>query len=513
VLGFVERKGYHNGAEMRILLIDPPFYRFISYYNRFFPLGLAYLAAVLRDNGHEVLIYDADANKEKAHDMDFSALEEKYPQYIENIGKLAHPIWMELREVLNEFKPDLVGISVFTTKIASAFTAAQVAKSLSPDTPVVMGGPHPSVKSDELLKIAPFVDFAVRGEAENSFVQLVQVVERKGGYGDIDGLSFRADGQIHHNPSASFIRDLDRLSYPARDLLLNKNSYTSEDMGLMMSGRGCPFECTFCSSAGVWGRGIRFRSVENVIGEMRQVCSSYGTVQFSFKDDIFTINPKRVLEFCRAIKNEKLRVNWDCNARVNLIDEQLLAEMKSAGCNGIKVGIESGSDRILKDVMKKSITVAQVKHAAQIIRKAGIHWTGYFMMGLPTETEQEMLATLELMRQIKPDFASLSVYEPLPGTRLYEAGLATGDTIESRALDDYSTISPKYYYFRDIGNRIDTMTDDRFRYLEHYMKACFHRYNRGPARIVKRARARSALYVKEPRALLDDFRKFWAWLR
>lgn len=497
---------------MKILLIDPPFYRFIRYYNRFFPLGLAYLAAVLRDNGHEVLIYDADANKEKAHDMDFSALEEKYPQYIENVSKLAHPIWGELREVLNEFKPDLVGISVFTTKVASAFIAAQIAKSFNPDAPVVVGGPHPSVKSEELLRIAPFVDFAVRGEAENSFVQLVQAVERKGGYGDIEGLSFRAEGRICHNPPAGFIRDLNRLPYPARDLLLNKSSYTSEDMGLMMSGRGCPFDCTFCSSAGVWGRGVRFRSVENVIGEMRQVCSSYGTVQFSFKDDIFTINPKRVLEFCKALKNEKFRVNWDCNARVNLIDEPLLAEMRSAGCNGIKVGIESGSDRILKDVMKKSITVAQVKHAAQIIRKAGIHWTGYFMMGLPTETEQEMLATLELMRQIKPDFASLSVYEPLPGTHLYEAGLATGDTVQSRALDDYCAISPKYYYFRDIGNRIDTMTDDRFRYLEHYMKASFHRYNRGLARIVKRARARSALYVKEPRVLLDDFRKFLAWL-
>jgi len=497
---------------MRILLIDPPFYRFIRYYNRFFPLGLAYLAAVLRDNGHEVLIYDADANKEKAHDMDFSALEEKYPEYIENVSKLSHPIWGELRDVLNEFKPDLVGISVFTTKVASAFMAAQIAKSSNPDTPVVVGGPHPSVKSEELLKIAPFVDFAVRGEAENSVVQLVQAVERKGGYGDIEGLSFRADGRIRHNPAAGFIRDLDRLPYPARDLLLNKSAYTSEDMGLMMSGRGCPFECTFCSSAGVWGRGVRFRSVENVIGEMRQVCSSHGTVQFSFKDDIFTINPKRVLEFCRLLKNEKLHVKWDCNARVNLIDERLLAEMKSAGCNGIKVGIESGSDRILKDVMRKNITVAQVKHAAQLIRKAGIHWTGYFMMGLPTETEQEMLATLELMRQIKPDFASLSVYEPLPGTQLYEAGLTTGDTVESRALDDYCAISPKYYYFRDIGNRIDTMTDDRLRYLERFMKASFHRYNRSPARIFKRARARSTLYLKEPRALLDDFKKFLAWL-
>jgi len=498
---------------MRILLIDPPFYRFIKYYNRFFPLGLAYLAAVLRDNGHQALIYDADANKEKAEEMDFSALEEKYPDYLKSVNQLSHPIWEELRDVLNEFKPDLVGISVFTTKVASAFTAAQIVKSSNPHVPVVVGGPHPSVRSEESLKIAPFVDFAVRGEAEASFLRLVQAVEAKGNYGNIQGLSFRADGQICHNPAAEFIRDLDCLPYPARDLLLNRSTYTSEDMGLMMSGRGCPFECTFCSSAGVWGRGVRFRSIPNVIGEMRQVRASYGTVQFGFKDDIFTVSPKRVLEFCRLLEDAKLNVKWDCNARVNLIDERLLAEMRSAGCNGIKIGIESGSDRVLKDVMKKNITVAQVKRAAELIHKSGIHWTGYFMMGLPTETEREMLQTLDLMRQIKPDFASLSVYEPFPGTQLFDAGLATGDVTDDRTLEDYCARSPKYYYFADLNNRIDTMTDDQFRHIERFMKSTFHKYNRSPARVFKRARARSALYLNKPAALLGDFRKFLAWLR
>ncbi|MHC4677088.1 MAG: B12-binding domain-containing radical SAM protein [Planctomycetota bacterium] len=315
---------------MRILLIDPPFYRFIKYYNRFFPLGLAYLAAVLRENGHQVLIYDADANKEKAEEMDFSALEDKYPEYLDGVNRPSHPVWAEFQGVLRDFKPELVGISVFTAKVASAFKMAEIVKDLSHDVPVVMGGPHPSVKSEESLRISPFVDFAVRGEAEHSFLELVKAVERGGPYGDIKGLSFRTNGRIRHNPPAEFIQDLDSLPYPARDLLLNKDSYTSEDMGLVMSGRGCPFDCTFCSSAGVWHRIVRFRSVENVMGEIQQVRSVYGTVQFSFKDDIFTIKPKRVSEFCRFLKDIKPRVRWECNARVNLISEQLLAEMKSA---------------------------------------------------------------------------------------------------------------------------------------------------------------------------------------
>lgn len=498
---------------MKILLVDPPFYRFIKYYNRYFPLGLAYLAAVLRDNGHQVLIYDGDANIEKAMEMDFSTLEEKYPEYIRNVKQISHHIWDEFRDVLNEYKPDLVGISVYTTKVASAFTAAQIVKSFNPNISVIVGGPHPSVKSNESLKIASSVDFVLRGEGEISFAQLVESIEKKKAFSNIKGLSFRKNGDIFHNPDSDFIHDLDQLPYPARDLFINKNTYTSEDMGLLMSGRGCPFECTFCSSAGVWGRKVRFRSIENVIGEMQQVKSTYGTVQFSFKDDIFTINTKRVLEFCRLLKERKLNVKWDCNVRVNLIDEYLLAEMKSAGCNGVKLGIESGSDRILKNVMKKKITVAQIKHAAELIRNSGIHWTGYFMMGLPTETEQDMNQTLELMRQIKPDFASLSVYEPLPGTQLYNTGIAAGLVTDQRTLDDFFNISPKYYYFKNINNRIDTMPDDKFRSIERFMKNSFHRYNSSPVLIFKRARARSALYLKKPAVLKSDFTKFLAWLR
>ncbi|MGD2095709.1 MAG: radical SAM protein, partial [Phycisphaerales bacterium] len=273
---------------MKVLLVDPPFYRFIKYYNRYFPLGLAYLAAVLRDNGHQVLIYDGDANIEKAMEMDFSALEKKYPEYIKNVNQMSHHIWNELRDVLNDYKPDLVGISVYTTKVASAFTVAQIVKSFNPNISVVIGGPHPSVKSSESLKIASCVDFVIRGEGEISFAQLVEAIEKMGSFNGVKGLSFRKNEQIFHNPDVDFIQDLDQLPYPARDLLINKNTYTSEDMGLLMSGRGCPFECTFCSSAGVWGRKIRFRSIENVLDEMQQVLSTYGTVQFSFKDDIFT---------------------------------------------------------------------------------------------------------------------------------------------------------------------------------------------------------------------------------
>ena len=498
---------------MKVLLIDPPFYRFIKYYNRYFPLGLAYLAAVLRDKGHDVLIYDADANVDKTSRMDYSDLESKYPEYIEGINNLSHPIWNELRNILNEIKPDLVGINLFTTKVAAGFRTAQIVKTLFHNIPVVIGGPHSSVKADESLRISPFADYAVRGEGEVSFSQLVDALENRKPYNDIKGLSFKHNGRIYHSPDAEFIEDLDQIPYPARDLLINKSSYTSEDMGLIMTGRGCPFACTFCSSAGVWKRVARFRTVENVLGEIQQIKVKYRTIQFSFKDDTFTVNRERVLEFCRAVKNKNLKIDWECNARANLIDEQMLREMKSAGCNSIKIGIESGSDRVLKTVMKKGITVAQIKHAAKLLRKVGIHWTGYFLMGIPTETEQEVLQTLTLMRKIKPDFASLSVFESYPGTELYDMGISKGYMTDARTLADYYSISPKYYAMKDTHKRIDTMDEDKYKSLEKHMKTSFHKYNRSAARIIKRAKARSFLYMKEPMILFGDFKKFLAWLR
>jgi radical SAM superfamily enzyme YgiQ (UPF0313 family) len=498
---------------MKVLLIDPPFYKFIKYYNRYFPLGLAYLAAVLRDKGHQVLIYDADANVDKACQMDYSDLESKYPEYIKCINNISHPIWNELRDTLNEIKPDLVGINVFTTKAAAAFRVAEIVKTLFNNVPVVVGGPHPSVKADELLRISPFVDYAVRGEGESCFSQLVDALEKKELPNNILGLSFKMNGQIHHNPDTEFIQDLNQIPYPAKDLLINKNSYTSEDMGLIMTGRGCPFACTFCSSAGVWQRVTRFRSVENVIGEIQQVQAKYGTIQFSFKDDTFTVDRKRVFKFCSSIKNNNLKINWECNARINLIDESLLEEMKSAGCNSIKIGIESGSNRVLQTIMKKGITTTQIKQATKLINKVGIHWTGYFLMGIPTETKQEMLQTLNLMLHIKPDFASLSVFEPYPGTELLDMGIAAGYMIDDRTLDDYYSISPKYYSMKRSNNRIDTMTNEELEQIEKYLKTSFHKYNRGTARILKRARARSILYRKDPAALFGDVRKFLAWLR
>jgi len=165
---------------MKILLIDPPFYRFIGYYNRYFPLGLSYLAAVLEKDGNEVLIYDADCNVNPSK-MDFTRLEDSYPLYLKSLKDNNHGIWKEMRETIRNFKPDLVGITVWTTFAASAFKIASLCKEYDRSMPVVMGGPHVSIKYDEVLKICADVDFLVRGEGEETFLALVRAIGERWG--------------------------------------------------------------------------------------------------------------------------------------------------------------------------------------------------------------------------------------------------------------------------------------------------------------------------------------------
>ena len=502
---------------MKILLIDPPFYRFIGYYNRYYPLGLAYLAAALQKEGHNVLIYDADCNINPSK-MDYTLLEESYPLYLRSLKNDNHHIWHEIKEEISKFKPDIVGISVWTTFAASAFKISSLCKNYDQNIPVVMGGPHITLKYEEVIKICPNVDFLIKGEGEITFCELAKAIEDKQSseknnnpFKKIKGISYKWNNKIIHNPPQEFISNLDLLPYPARDLLLNKDSYNSEDMGLLMSSRGCPFNCSYCATE-IWKRSVRYHSVDYIIEEIKHIIKEFGTKQFTFKDDSFTINKNRVLEFCNRLIEEDININWDCNTRVDLIEEKLLRKMKASGCNSIKVGIETGSERVL-ELINKRTTLSQARAAAKLFKKVDIHWTGYFMMGVPSETKEEIYRTLNFMKELKPDFASFSVYEAFPGTELFNIGLENDLVQNERNLDDFYNISPKYYYVKDITRRSDTIDNEDFIKLELEVKRAFHKYNMSFPRLIKRARSRSKLYVHEPWIILNDIKKFRGWVK
>ncbi len=492
---------------MKILLIAPPFYRIIGFYNRYFPVGIVTIGTFLNKAGYEVVVYDADCNYDPQY-MDYSLLPQLYPEYLTSFQNQSHPVWVEVKDTIASVCPDIVGISIWTTYAASAFHIARLCKQVNPHCVVVMGGPHATVKADEILKICPNVDYVVRGDGEISMLELVkQISSGLDSTLSILGLSFRDKNIIVHNPSQQITNDLELFPFPDRSLLMNENRYTSEDMGLIMSSRGCPYACSYCATH---TRRVSYRPIDHIVDEIKFVKEKYGTTLFSFKDDSFTVNKRRVEELCDKLIADKLKINWECNTRVDLISESLLSKMKKAGCNSIKVGIESGSERILKK-MNKGITRDQIRNAAKLLKRAGIFWTGYFMMGVPSETIDGIYQTLDLMYEIEPDFASISVYEPFPGTPMFTEGIEKGLVKPDMTLEDFFRIWPNHYYKANPNKQLETINEDGFLALAEDMKKKFHIYNKNFERLWHRAKSRVSLYVDQPLALWSDFNKYLSW--
>ena len=493
---------------MKILLISPPFYRIMGFYNRYFPLGVTIIGTVLKNLGYEVKVYDADCYI-NPDCIDYSQLPEKYPEYLNSLKDDNNPVWMEVKKTIKEYKPDLVGISAFTPFVASAFKVAAISKKMFPKVKVILGGPHATVKGEEALKICKDIDYAVSGEGEKTIEEFMNWFSGKSGkISEIKGLIYRQKNKILKNIPRGFLRDFDRYPTPNRGLLTNEKKYSSEDMGLIMTSRGCPYNCTYCAST----KGLSYRSVDGVIKEIVEVMKKYGTTQFTFKDDSFTVDKDRVRELCQVIIDKKLDIKWECNTRVNLIDDDLLKIMKMAGCNFIKIGIESGSERILR-MMNKGITLNQSRVAARMLNKSGIHWTGYFMMGVCGETASDIYKTLSFMKELKPKLALIGVYEPFPGTAMFDDGVKRGLVKKEMTLNDYFTTPPNDYFKINPLIQSDVISPARFNKLETEVKEEFRRFNMSIGNVWAMGFSKLTVYFKEPKILFDDLNKFVKYVR
>lgn len=493
---------------MKILLIDPPFKSFTGFVNFYYPIGLGYLAAVLEKDGHKVDIFDVDA-LDKGSDVDFTEEYKRLELYRQNLNNSKHKVWAKIRETLDTYKPDLVGITAMTPKFGSVLKTAEIVKKWRPEYPVIVGGPHPSLLPEQSLK-SEYIDIIVRDEGEKTFPELIQSIENKDELKNINGISFKKDGKIIHNSPRQAIENLDTIPFPKRQGLMNPENYSSEDMGAIMASRGCPFNCTYCCH--FWGRRVRFRSPENVVQEIKEVKYQYGTSQFEFKDDTFTLNKKWVIELCHRIISEKLKINWGCTTRANLIDGELVKIMKKAGCNVIKLGIETGSERILKET-KKGVTFEQMKMAAKILNKVGLFWSGYFMMGLPTETEEDILKTYKFMKELNPYYAGLGVYNPFPKTELFDQAVEMGLLREDVELEHFFETNPKDYFFINPAKRTVSIPKEKFDTLSEFMMDAFHKHNTRLKNIIRRAWARRFVYLRDPKLLLSDIKKGLNWIK
>jgi radical SAM superfamily enzyme YgiQ (UPF0313 family) len=346
----------------------------------YMPLGIAYMAAVLRKE-HDVSVIDFQSNP----DMSIDA--------------------------------DVVGITSISHNFTGAMRIAEAVKAENPDVTLVMGGPHVTFTDRDVLQNAA-VDIVVRHEGEHTMRDLVRALDT-GDISHVKGITYRKNGTIKRNPDRLLIKDLDSLSFPARDLFDGECYFTPESVVQIISGRGCPFRCMFCSASSMWGHTVRLRSPENVVDEIEDVLTRYNIRKFGFVDDTFTIVKKNTINICEEITRRGLDIEWGCNVRVDTLTEELVHTMRKAGCTNFFVGVESGNQKTL-DFMHKCITVEQIERAVRLAQAHAIKVTVSAILGMPNETYKDVQKTIDFMISLKGDtylFNFLLVY---PGTELYE---------------------------------------------------------------------------------------------
>ncbi|WP_400219150.1 B12-binding domain-containing radical SAM protein [Methanobrevibacter smithii] len=404
---------------MKVLFVNPPQtaskYKFMGVIAP--PLGIAYMAGVLQENNIDVEILDASAE-----DMDFKDVE---------------------KELLKR-KPDLVALTALTPTIGRALETAQVVKETLPDSIVVMGGYHPTFNFIETLEDEN-VDIVIRGEGEYIMLNLVQALENQSSLHDVKGIVFedKNSKEIVVNPEAPLIQDLDELPFPALNLLPMKK-YRLLDMNThmttMITTRGCPMQCSFCSSAAMHGKKIRERSVENIVDEIEYLKTNYDIDTIAFMDDTFTLKKRKVMAICDEILKRNIEIMWGCTSRVDTLDEKLLKKMKEAGCITIFIGVESADQQQL-DNMCKNTTIAKIENAFKIAHKLKIRTIASVALGMPGDTKEIMNKTVKFVHKLKPNYAIYSLATPYPGTRFYKEAFEK-NLIKIKDWSKYTLITP-----------------------------------------------------------------------
>ncbi|MDY6844591.1 MAG: radical SAM protein [Thermodesulfobacteriota bacterium] len=368
------------------------------------------------------MIYNAEHafSESMGHDnSDILSRTKGQDSFVRNALDDKHYVWLEIKQYLEEIHPDLVGVYTTTVAYPIVLKILSLAKQIIPNCVTVLGGPHVTVVPHEVMEKRD-VDFILLGEAEYTLVELCNgLKEGAVDYKKIAGLGYREGEKININKSPDFIQDLKSLPIVDRDLILDIESYPNWAIGgIIMGSRGCTYNCTFCASAAIWKRRIRYRPVDDIIAEIKYLKNKYRLTEFVFMDDTFTIHRKRVREFCEKLIIENMDLEWKCSSRADFINETILDLLKNAGCSQISVGVESGSDRVLRQ-MKKHVTVKDTRRAAELIKKYGIGFTALFVVGMPYETADDIRQTINIIKDIEPDSVNVSTFFPYPGTEAY----------------------------------------------------------------------------------------------
>ena len=391
---------------MKILLINPPQFNTISScmpkvleqgLDFMPPLGLMYLAGYLKKySSYDVKILDC-----QVEELNYQNLKEK---------------------ILQE-SPDVIGITTMTFTLIDVIKTAQLVKQINPNIKTVLGGPHVNIYPNETMTIKE-IDFLILGEGEEPFKDLLDNIHKIENLYQIKGIVFRDKGRIVNTGERELIENLDSIPFPDRKLLPYKKYFSiissNSPITTMFTSRGCPFKCLFCDRPHL-GKVFRARSAKNVVDEMEE-CQEIGIKEIFIYDDTFGVDRQRVLDICSEIRNRNLAISWDVRTRVDTVDEEVLKAMGKANCQRIHYGVEAGTEKILK-VLRKGVNLKQIEKAFKITKKVGIETIGYFMIGSPKETKEDILQTIKLAKKLNPDFIHVSITTPFPATDLYYLGL------------------------------------------------------------------------------------------
>lgn len=461
---------------MKVLLINPSTFR--SAYGEYAeaggknpPMGLLYLAAVLRQNNIPVEILDAE---------------------IKNLT---------LAETMAEIKrkrPDIIGITAVTATYLEVEILAKKIKQTLPRIPILVGGPHVTAMPEYTMKNKHF-DIGFYGEGENTMIELVNYLDkvhlklRIENLKKIDGLVLRDGRKVIKTRPRELINDLDELPFPAWDLLEDLDKYVPQviaykrrPVGFMITSRGCPYSCIFCDK-NVFGNRYRMHSAERVVSEIEYLIKRFGVREIKFLDDQFTLHKKRLDRICDLIIKKRLNLSWSCSSRVDTVNKELFLKMRKAGCWLIAVGIESGNQRVL-DFIKKGITLKQVRDSMKWAREAGIRIRGFFMLGHPTDTKESIEDTIKLALELPLNTAEFSIATPFPNTEFGRIACRYGKVDKS----DISKFAHMFPVFTPKG-----LTRE---YLIKKQKEAHKRFFLRPAKVLD--------FLLQIRSL-EDIRRYW----
>lgn len=352
------------------------------------PLGLGYMGAVLEAKGYQVCALDMAV--------------EQSP-------------WQMLTRILQDFAPQVVGITAVASTFGFALEIARICKECSSSILTVIGGVHVTLVDNLAALLKPTVDFIVFGEGEYAILELVQAIEQNDSVERVKGIGYRRDRQLIKTTPRPFIADLDILPLPARHLFpMHKYVQTH-----VMSSRGCPYHCLFCSSRDFWKGTIRFRSPTSFVEEIECIISEYGKRNIFVADDSFTLDKERVLTICNLMSGKDMDFRWSCLTRVDLVSEDLLRVMAKAGCETISFGCEAGTQEDLNR-LNKEITLEQIGEAVRLTKRAGIAARTSWVFGFPWSTSESAKSIVQLIKEMLPDEVVIYTPVPYPGSRFYK---------------------------------------------------------------------------------------------